>query len=298
MSLPLRPLPLTLRPLRFQVLGFGFLLSAFQISAFNLPPMSFLYSILLKLLYPTSLCLVLLLAAAAFRKHERLRRLCFWTAVAVLLVCGNGWLVRGLTKHLEWQYLPPNPVPQADCILVLSGGIMPRIPPRPTIEVAEAGDRLLYGAYLYRQRKAPRIICTGNVATGGISLRPASENMAEFLDLLGVPKEAIILESESENTREHARNLQPMFQEKGFKRVLLVTSAMHMPRAFGVFQKQCPGIEFIPAPTDFHATEKQIPTPWYRELVAIIPTPKHLLDFSEVMHEYLGSFYYRLRGWM
>jgi uncharacterized SAM-binding protein YcdF (DUF218 family) len=259
--------------------------------------MSFLYSLLLKLLYPTSLCLVLLAAAVIFRKRRLVCRVCFSLAVAVLLVCGNGWLVGALTKHLEWRYLPPNPVPEADAILVLSGGVLGRIPPRPTVEVAEAGNRVLYGAYLFRQHKAPHIICTGNVATGGIAPRPAAEDMAEFLELLGIPKDAIVTEIKSEDTHQHGVYLAPLFREKGYKRILLVTSAMHMPRSVGVFRRLCPGIEFIPAPTDFH-TVQRLPTPWYRHLVALIPTPRSLLDFCEVEHEYLGIAYYKLRGWM
>src|SRR5213078_3066045 len=141
--------------------------------------MSFLYSVFLKLLYPTSLAVLLLLASALFRKKERARRVCFWAALGMIMLCGNGWLVGAMTRHLEWQNLTPDPVPQADCILILSGGLAPRIPPRPTIEVSEAGDRVLYGAHLFKQAKAPRIFCTGNVATGGIALRPIAEEMAE-----------------------------------------------------------------------------------------------------------------------
>ena len=121
--------------------------------------------------------------------------------------------------------------------------------------------------------------------------------MAELLEMIGIPKEAILLETQSGNTREHARNLHSLFQEKKFQRVLLVTSAMHMPRSMGVFRQLCPGIEFIPAPTDFRVTER-IPAPWYRQLTNLIPTPSNLALFSELMHEYLGLAYYRLRGWL
>ncbi len=260
--------------------------------------MSFLYSLLLKLLYPTSVCQVLLAGAVVFRKRKTLCRACFALAVGMLLICGNGWLIRGLTKHLEWQYLPLNPVPHADCIVVLSGGILSRIPPRPTVEVADAGDRVLYGAYLFHQGLAPHIICTGNVATGGIAPRPAAEDMAELLVMLGVPREAIIKETKAENTREHAKYLYPILQQRGFKRVLLVTSAMHMPRSVGVFRHLCPGIEFIPAPTDFHVTESLVTIPWYRKITILIPTPGHLEAFPEATHEYLGIAYYKMRGWM
>jgi len=36
----------------------------------------------------------------------------------------------------------------------------------------------------------------------------------------------------------------------------------------------------------------------YRQLNALIPTPRHLVDFSEAAHEYFGIAYYRLRGWL
>jgi uncharacterized SAM-binding protein YcdF (DUF218 family) len=248
---------------------------------------------------------LLLGCAVVFRKRKALCRACFGLAVAVLLVCGNGWLIGGLTKHLEHQFptlasqpstLNPQP-PQADCILVLSGGILGRIPPRPTVEVTEAGNRVLYGAYLFRQHKAPHIICTGNVATGGLALRPAAADMADFLEMLGIPKDAIITELKAEDTHQHAVYLGPLLRDKGFKRVLLVTSAMHMPRSVGVFRHLCPGIEFIPAPTDFRAVER-LPMPWYRHLVALIPTPRSLLDFCEVKHEYVGIAWYKVKGWM
>jgi uncharacterized SAM-binding protein YcdF (DUF218 family) len=165
--------------------------------------MAFLYNLLLKLLYPTSLALLLLLVSAALKKRELPRRICFWLAIAVLLVCGNGWVAEGLTRHLEREYSPLNPVPNADCIIILSGGTLSRISPRPTIEVDDAGDRVLYGAYLFRQGKAAHIICTGNVSKGSIAPRPAAEDMAELLEGMGVPKDSIILETKAENTREH-----------------------------------------------------------------------------------------------
>jgi uncharacterized SAM-binding protein YcdF (DUF218 family) len=259
--------------------------------------MSFLYTLLLKLLYPTSLCLLLLAAAALFRMRKVICRVCFVLAAAVLVVCGNGWIVGALTKHLEWQNLPLNPVPQADCILILSGGTVSRIPPRPTIEITDGGNRVLYGAYLYRQGKAPRVVCTGGLANAATGHRAYADDMADMLGMLGVPEEAIIKETKAGDTHENATRVLPLLREQGFKHVLLVTSAMHMPRSVGTFRRLCPGIEIIPAPTDFRATER-IPAPWYHRITGLIPTPRHLLDFSEVMHEYLGMAYYRLRGWM
>ena len=259
--------------------------------------MAFLYSLLLKLLYPTSITLLLLAAGVALRRRPTARRVCLVLAVLVLLVCGNGWVVAAMIRHLEGQYLPPQSMPTADAILVLSGGVLGRTPPRQTVEIGDAGDRVLYGAELYRQGKAPHIICTGNVGTGGIAPRPAAEDMGELLRLLGIPASAIATEIKSENTREHAVNLCPLLQERQMNRVLLVTSAMHMPRSVGVFRRLCPAIEFVPAPTDFRAPFEGA-TPWHRQAIRLLPTPRSLLDFSDAAHEYLGIAYYRLRRWM
>ena len=120
--------------------------------------------------------------------------------------------------------------------------------------------------------------------------------MAEFLERLGVPKQSMVLETKAENTHDHGVYLQPVLRDRGLKRILLVTSAMHMPRALGVFVRSCPGIEFVPAPTDFQMTDLAVP--WYRQLGYLVPTPHNLLGFSEVAHEYLGIAYYKARGWM
>ena len=253
--------------------------------------------LILNLLQPLSLCLLLFLAAFSLGQRKMPRRICFWTAFALLCICGNGWVVRAMVRHLEQQHLPPERVTKADCLVVLSGGTLPQVPPRPTIEIDDAGDRVLYGAYLYRQGCAPHIICTGGVGRGSGALHPAADDMRGLLEMLGVPNEAVIEETKARNTHEHATNLLPFLQERSFKRVLLVTSAMHMPRSLGVFRRLCPGIEFIAAPTDFRATDR-IPAPWYHELTDLIPTSYNLVRFSQAMHEYVGIAYYRMRGWL
>jgi uncharacterized SAM-binding protein YcdF (DUF218 family) len=257
----------------------------------------FLYSVLLKFLYPTSIALLLVVAGALMRRRTALRRICYGLALATLIVCGNGWVVHRMVRALEWQHLPPEPVPGADAILVLSGGVHAARPPRPTVEVSEAGDRVLYGAELFRRGRAPQIICTGNIATGGVGRRPEAEDMADLLEMVGVPRASIVLETEAQNTHEHAVNLCPMFADRQIRRVLLVTSAIHMPRSLAVFQRSCPSVEYIAAPTDFRATQP-IAIPWYRNAVALLPTPHNLVDFSDATHEYIGMLYYRIRGWI
>jgi len=233
-----------------------------------------------------------LLAAACLRKHKRLARVCFWMPVALLMVCGNGLVSDFLTRRLEGQYPTPNPIPPADCILILGGGTKPAAPPRPLAEVNEAGNRVIYGAWLHRQGKAPWVLCTG----GGAEPHPEALDMAEIARRIGVPREALLLETNALDTHDHALNLRAEFQRRGFKRLLLVTSAMHMPRSVAVLKRGCPGIEFIPTPTDFRVDDT--PRSWCYHLSRFLPTPSNLCHFSDAMHEYIGLLYYALRGWI
>ena len=78
---------------------------------------------------------------------------------------------------------------------------------------------------------------------------------------LGVPDAAIGLEDESPNTAANAANTVRLLQARGLERPLLVTSALHMPRAVAQFEQA--GMAVVPAPTDFE----------------VIPQPAHLLQW-------------------
>ncbi len=67
-----------------------------------------------------------------------------------------------------------------------------------------------------------------------------------------MPRKDIVTEIESQTHISTRLTLAAILRGRGFKRVLLVTSAIHMPRSLGVFQRLC-GDEFIPAPTDFRS---------------------------------------------
>ncbi len=114
--------------------------------------------------------------------------------------------------------------------------------------------------------------------------------MATFMHDLGVPEAAMLMESESRTTRENAVLTEKMLRERGTNRILLVTSAMHMPRALATFRKL--GIDAIPAPTDFEA---EPPSGYW--LLRWLPDTDALDKSSRAMKEYLGMWVYRWRGW-
>lgn len=261
----------------------------------------FLSKFLPPLFYPLGLTILLTLLAFLARNRPRLRNLALSTALVVILAASNAAVAQGLARSLEWRYLPEGEIPNAAAIVVLGGGTNPASAPRPMVETNSAGDRVLYAAKLYQAGKAPVILASGGSITW-LDNRPSTpaEEMGEILKLVGVPQEAIWLQTSSQNTYEDALYSAAMLKEKGIDRVILVTSAMHMPRSVALFEKQ--GIQVIPAPVDFAVTRQEArPLTWATlpsYLVDLLPSAGSLNLTTNALKEYIGMLAYWLRGWL
>lgn len=264
--------------------------------------MSFLFiSKLIPLfLYPLGLACVLLIVALLLSwKNSRWTPLPVFLALIVILLGSNGWVSSYLVTSLEWQNIPAREIPTAEAIILLGGATRSAYTPRPMVDVSEEGDRVLYAAKLYQDRKAPIIIATGGRIYWRGGGKPESADMASLLEMMGVPEKAIIQEPSSLNTYQNAVNVRKILEERGIKRVLLVTSAMHMPRSLLIFKKQ--GIEAIPAATDYLVSEyelQEINSSTESIILNILPEADHLRSSTRAIKEYIGTLIYRLRGWL
>jgi uncharacterized SAM-binding protein YcdF (DUF218 family) len=135
------------------------------------------------------------------------------------------------------------------------------------------------------------------VACGG-SLDGASaesSDLATLLRFLGVAPEAILEEPRSRTTRENALETRRLLDPLAARRILLVTSALHMPRAAALFRGQ--GVEVVPAPTDWLVVE---PGPRSRLGVAfsLLPKVESLALTTRALREWLGLAVARALGWL
>ncbi|MEH2140295.1 YdcF family protein [Nostoc sp.] len=250
--------------------------------------------------YPLGLaCVSLVVALVTLWKRPRTAAIAIAFALSLLLFCSNAWIAKSLVRSLEWQNLPSAQVPVAEAIVVLGGATKSAFFPRPTVDLSEAGDRVIYAAQLYRQKKAPIIILSGGRIDWRGSGSPESADMATILTSIGIPSEAIVQETESLNTYQNAVNVRKILESRNIKQVLLVTSAMHMPRSLRIFQRQ--GINAIPTPTDFLVTQGELQelssTP-KAAILNLLPDTDNLHQFTTALKEYIGSFVYGLRGWL
>lgn len=261
----------------------------------------FLSKLLPLFAYPLGLACLLLVLALAFHRNARVRWGLTLTAVLILWLSSTTGLSNLLARSLEYRYQPPDEIPAAEVAVVLGGGTDPAVPPRSSVEINSAGDRVLYAAELYRQGLARRLLLTGGEIswqTGGFS-SPA-EDMAAILTTIGVPQEALWLETESLNTYENALFCAEMLAESGIQTILLVTSAMHMPRAVALFEAQ--GLEVIPLPVDYSVTDEVLgegdTNTALVKVLDIIPNASNLTLTTAALKEYFGMLVYQLRGWL
>src|SRR5512136_1186248 len=118
----------------------------------------FLSKFLPPFVYPLGLIGFLILLALFLGKRQRLQRIVLILALVCLLLAGNSWVAVGLARSLEVRYSTPDPVPQAEVMIVLGGGSEPAELPRQMVEVNGSGDRVIYAARLYKQGKAPHVL--------------------------------------------------------------------------------------------------------------------------------------------
>jgi len=220
-------------------------------------------------------------------------------ALLVILMSSNAWVSSLLIQSLEWQNLPQQELPEADAIILLGGSTQVPTPPRKTVEITDAGDRVLYAAHLYKEGKAPVIIATGGRISWLNNARPEAQSMKRLLTEIGVPSSVIIEETQALNTHQNAIYTKKILDKRGITRSLLVTSAAHMPRALLTFQKQ--GIEVIAAPTDFLVTKmewQQLQRTPQATLLNWLPQAGRLQQTTQALKEYFGIVVYWLKGWI
>lgn len=237
------------------------------------------------------LAILAVLVAGGGRRWARvllgLALLCLWGG-------GSRFVSEPLVRSLESYSRPPAPDIRSDAIVALGGGVQAAIPPRRATEVSEAGDRVLEAARLWREGRAPWIVVTGGRWDESEKPHTQASSMADLLRFFGVPRDAILLADRSRTTREDALEVRAELAPRGFTRILLVTSALHMRRATALFRAQ--GFEVIPAPTDFIAID--VPERSFQlEVLTSLPNVDSLSLTTRALHEWLGLTVGAALGW-
>jgi uncharacterized SAM-binding protein YcdF (DUF218 family) len=205
-------------------------------------------------------------------------------SLALLAVLSTGAGARLLIAPLE-AMTPALAAPdatQAQAIVILGGGRLRNAPEYGSqdIPLAAVLARLRYAVRLHRQTGLPMLVTGGSPEGRGDS---EAELMARVLrEDFKVPPRWV--EGESDNTAQNAQYSATILREAGVKHILLVTDALHMPRAERVFARA--GLSVTAAPTSFHDDDALI--------VADFIPGRALGASYRAMHEWIGLLWYRV----
>ena len=175
-----------------------------------------------------------------------------------------------------------------DAIVVLGGGIQRQLPGDTyTIFGTESLDRLICGINLLKEAVAPLLVLAGGDSD---PLRQTSSDASVMQDQalrLGTPPNAILIETRSRTTAENAVEVRRLLPDA--QRIVLTSSAYHLPRAVALFKKQ--GFaEVIPAPCYYEITGRDF------VVTDLFPGYERLRLVDVAIHEYVGIAVYRALG--
>ena len=206
----------------------------------------------------------------------------------ILFFCSLPIISKNTTAYLEKNYTlqETSSIDKADAIVVLSGIVHP-IKTGDTYKYEFGGgiDRILSGMDLFKNNKAPLLILTRGKLPWQLGV-PEGEYLKEFAIKFGIPEKNILLTENVQNTDEEAKSVKKLLKPSNNK-VILVTSAFHMPRAKKVFEAA--GINTLPFPVDFHNRESKV------TFMDFIPSAQSFSANSRFIKEIIGRTYYKLK---
>ena len=236
--------------------------------------------LLIALISPLGTALALWLAALLVCGQKR------WRLARVLGVLGFVWLwgwslpvaSHALRGVLESAYPQRSVVDTsaAQAIVVLGGSVRPPEVLGQAPDLTAAADRVWHGARLFHAGKATWLVMSGG-SDAFTAATSEAEAMRQLAQDLGVPSRAMLLEERSRNTRQNAQFTAQILKAKGVRRILLVTSALHMRRAVPLFEAQ--GLTVIPAATDHEARSHFTAIDWLPDASALDGSARAMKEF-------------------
>jgi len=241
------------------------------------------------LLAPLTWALLLLGSSLLLRRRARLAAFAVAAAIAILAAFSSDAVADRLTRYAE-SSAPRTFRPDVtyDAVVVLGGMVDPAASRASgSAELTDAVERVLRAFELLQSGQARNVLLSG----GFLHSRPGDKSEAEWLaaklEEWGIAPERVAIEGRSLNTRENAVESSRVAKEHGWRTLLLVTSAAHMPRALACFRKV--GLSPDALPVDFRASDGR-DSSWQ-------PRASALSKSTDAIRELVGRIVYRVVGY-
>jgi uncharacterized SAM-binding protein YcdF (DUF218 family) len=183
-------------------------------------------------------------------------------------------------------------LPVCDAAVVMGGGMRPSRYDVAGLDLNASGDRLIMALELIRLGKAKNLVIGGAAHTVNGRTRVEASMTKQWLATWGWDKVPVESLGACANTHDEAVRVADLCKEKGWQKILLVTSAYHMKRARGVFRTA--GVPAICVPCDFQSDVSIETEPEW----IFVPRYQGFEKLSIFIHENVGWLMYRWRGWI
>lgn len=234
----------------------------------------------------------LLLVASLVAKKSVWKRRLFYTAIGLLLFFSNDFIANEAMRLWE---VPPTPYSEINQVytygILLTGVTSTDKQPDDRVYFLRGADRVIHTVDLYKRGIIQSVLVAGGSGRLITNGRKEADDIVKALELMGVPKQHILVENESRNTAESARNVKAMLAEQDTAGVLLITSAFHMRRSEGCFTKA--GIPVDVFSTDFFTHPR-----YFTPDVLFVPKIEALNIWQKLIKEWIGVIAYRLAGYI
>lgn len=237
------------------------------------------------------LWVVLLLLYAWITKNMKRRKIAFVAATVMLLLFSNPFIINKLVV----AYQPAKVVLMADEVYnagIVLGGFSGMNDADEETYFNESSDRFIQTALLYKAGHIKNIVMAGGNANvfKDKTFREADFAKEQFLKL-SIPDSCVYTDRESINTAENAINVKKILDSLQLPPpYLLITSAIHMPRALQTFRKN--GLDVKPFPAAF---ETRPSNSIYPDDI-LLPSASALRNWQVYLREVVGSLMYKLTG--
>ncbi len=211
--------------------------------------------------------------------------------LAVTFLLGSTPLAESLTRRMEALVRPVSVADLADhdAVVCLGGGWYPSRFDPESLSVGPGGARVIAAIEIVRQHKADSLVLGGSSAPPAAS--PVNRTLEEWIQRWQLTSAAITNLGICSSTHEEAVHCLGLAEQKRWHRIILVTSALHMPRAMASFSRQ--GISCTPFPCDYQLYGTARPFGSF----SIFPRQARFLWLAAYIHEKLGTAWYRWKGW-
>jgi len=267
----------------------------------------FLYKLLLSAIHPLGIGIGLQILALGIDPNHGWKLILEVSSIVTTWIFSMPLTSRELIWSLESQVNSQcaQSVQEADAIVIL-GGWLKQVAATDLKDsdffdsATRIDSRLAAGIKLFKENKAPLLVTSG----ANLSFRGEDSFYAEaFVGMniavdLGVPNDHILINASSRTTAEEAFDIGLLGRQNGWRRILLVTSAFHMPRALATFRKRS-GLIVVPVACDYKLPPR-VPSGGLTSesiIMGLIPDATALSESTVALKEQLGLIFYRLKRW-